>query len=149
MKKNRTFGSLKPISTVLPDNVKKLIKNKPFSDFNTLKNSWDKIVGNDISNKCDVIGVQKINRKNILYLRVKRSYLIDIDYSRDQIIEKVNSYLGFEFASKIFINIKENKCPQVKNKKLNLNKKTKSLIDSICDEELKQKLSDFTKIKND
>jgi len=40
MKKNRTFSSLKPIRSLLPENIKKLIKNKSYTDYDTLKTSW-------------------------------------------------------------------------------------------------------------
>ena len=45
MKKNRTFSSLKPIRSLLPENIKKLIKNKSYTDYDTLKNSWRTVLG--------------------------------------------------------------------------------------------------------
>jgi hypothetical protein len=149
MKKNRTFSSLKPIHSLLPDNIKKLIKNNPTSSFGNLKNSWENILGADLSKKCQLIKVQKYNSENSIFINVDRKYLIDVDYSRDEILEKINSFLGFKFASKILINIKENKSPQALKKGLNLNKKMKNLIDSIEDKELKTKLKNFSKDKDE
>lgn len=147
MKKNRSFSTLKPIHTLLPENLKKLIKNHPTSNYENLKKSWKKIVGENLSKKCELVKVQKYNSENSIFLKVDRNYLIDVDYSRDEIIEKVNSFLGFKFASKILINIKENKSPQGVKKGLKLNKKMENLIDSLNDEELKNKLKNFSNDK--
>ena len=147
MKKNRSFSTLKPIHTLLPENLKKLIKNHPTSNYENLKKSWKKIVGENLSKKCELVKVQKYNSENSIFLKVDRNYLIDVDYSRDEIIEKVNSFLGFKFASKILINIKENKSPQGVKKGLKLNKKMENLIDSLSDEELKNKLKNFSNDK--
>lgn len=147
MKKNRSFSTLKPIHTLLPENLKKLIKNHPTSNYENLKKSWNKIVGENLSKKCELVKVQKYNSENSIFLKVDRNYLIDVDYSRDEIIEKVNSFLGFKFASKILINIKENKSPQGVKKELKLNKKMENLIDSLHDEELKNKLKNFSNDK--
>ena len=147
MKKNRSFSTLKPIHTLLPENLKKLIKNHPTSNYENLKKSWKKIVGENLSKKCELVKVQKYNSENSIFLKVDRNYLIDVDYSRDEIIEKVNSFLGFKFASKVLINIKENKSPQGVKKGLKLNKKMENLIDSLNDEELKNKLKNFSNDK--
>jgi len=147
MKKNRSFSTLKPIHTLLPENLKKLIKNHPTSNYENLKKSWKKIVGENLSKKCELVKVQKYNSENSIFLKVDRNYLIDVDYSRDEIIEKVNSFLGFKFASKILINIKENKSPQGVKKGLKLNKKMENLIDSLNDEDLKNKLKNFSNDK--
>jgi len=147
MKKNRSFSTLKPIHTLLPENLKKLIKNHPTSNYENLKKSWKKIVGENLSKKCELVKVQKYNSENSIFLKVDRNYLIDVDYSRDEIIEKVNSFLGFKFASKILINIKENKSPQGVKKGLKLNKKMENLIDSLNDEELRNKLKNFSNDK--
>ena len=47
MKKNRTFSSLKPIRSLIPDNIKKIIKNTPTTDISNLKRSWEKILGKE------------------------------------------------------------------------------------------------------
>ena len=66
MKKNRSFSTLKPIHTLLPENLKKLIKNHPTSNYENLKKSWEKIVGENLSKKCALVKVQKYNSENNL-----------------------------------------------------------------------------------
>ena len=147
MKKNRTFSSLKPISSLLPQNIKKLIKNRPHSDLQNLKSSWTKIVGANLSKKSELIKIQKFNNENSIFLKVDKENLIEVDYSRDEIIEKINSFLGYKFAFKALINVRENyKDPQVSKKELNLNKNLKNIVETIEDEELKSKLLKLGKI---
>ena len=50
--------------------------------------------------------IKKINNENILSLNVNKEIMIEIEYSRDQIIEKINSYLGFNAINKIQITSK-------------------------------------------
>ena len=149
MKKNRTFSSLKPIRSLLPDNVKKLIKNKPSTSYNDLKKSWSKILGNQIARKCELTKVNKFNGHNSIFLKVDRKDLIDIDYSRDEIINKINAYLGYNFVTNILINIEDNKGLHFRKKSLNLNKRVENLLNNIGDAELKHKLKNFTFNKDD
>ena len=53
-------------------------------------------------------------KKRCIFLKVERKFLIEVDYARDEIIKKNNSFYGFESVNKILINIEDIK---------NLNKK--------------------------
>ena len=64
MKKNRTFSSLKPIRSLLPEKIKKLIKNKSYTDYDALKRSWRTVLGDDAAKKCELIKMDKYNKKN-------------------------------------------------------------------------------------
>ena len=88
-KKNRTFSSLKPIRSLLPENIKKLIKNKSYTDYDTLKTSWKTVLGEDTAKKCELVKMEKYNRKKCIFLTVDRQHLIEIDYDRDEIIKKI------------------------------------------------------------
>ena len=94
MKKNRTFSSLKPIRSLLPENIKKLIKNNSHANFDTLKTSWKTVLGEDTAKKCKLTKIDKYNKKKCIFLKVDRQYLIEIDYARDEIIKKINSFLA-------------------------------------------------------
>ena len=67
MKKNRTFSSLKPIRSLLPENIKKLIKNKSYTDYDTLKTSWKTVLGEDLAKKCELVKMEKYNRKKCIF----------------------------------------------------------------------------------
>ena len=94
MKKNRTFSSLKPIRSLLPENIKKLIKNKSYTDYDALKRSWRTVLGDDTAKKCELIKMDKYNTKKCIFLKVDRQYLIEIDYARDEIIKKLTLFLA-------------------------------------------------------
>ena len=113
MKKNRTFSSLKPIRSLLPENIKKLIKNKPYTDYDTLKTSWRTVLGDDIAKKCELIKMEKYNNQKCIFLKVNRQFLIEIDYARDEIIKKINSFFGYECVSKILINFEVENRPKI------------------------------------
>lgn len=140
MTKNRSFSSLKPVGTLIPKNIKKLIKNKNPGTEIGIKNLWDKIIGPELASKCEVVKISKYNNENNIYLKVDRNHLIDIDYSRDEIIEKINSYFGYKYTNKILINVKEKANNKNNNKKLFIDSKLKKILNEIKDESLKDKL---------
>ena len=143
MKKNRTFNSLKPIRSLLPENIKKLIKNNSHVDFDTLKTSWKTVLGEDTAKKCELIKMDKYNKKKCIFLKVDRQHLIEIDYARDEIIKKINSFFGYECVNKILINFEDISSTQSSKKSLKLNKKTKDMIEALNDDLLKDKLYNF------
>ena len=143
MKKNRTFSSLKPIRSLLPENIKKLIKNNSHVDFDTLKTSWKTVLGEDTAKKCELIKMNKYNKKKSIFLKVDRQYLIEIDYARDEIIKKINSFFGYECVNKILINFEDLPSTQTSRKSLRLNKKTKDIIEALNDDLLRDKLYNF------
>ena len=148
MKKNRTFSSLKPIRSLLPENIKKLIKNKSYTDYDTLKTSWKTVLGEDTAKKCELVKMEKYNRKKCIFLKVHRQHLIKIDYDRDEIIKKINSFFGYECVSKILINFEDIHSTQINKKSLKLNDKTKKMIETLDDNHLKDKLLNFVERKN-
>lgn len=143
MKKNRTFSSLKPIRSLLPENIKKLIKNNSHVDFDTLKTSWKTVLGEDTAKKCELTKMDKYNKKKCIFLKVDRQHLIEIDYARDEIIKKINSFFGYECVNKILINFEDISSTQSSKKSLKLNKKTKDMIEALNDDLLKDKLYNF------
>ena len=150
MKKNRTFGSLKPIRSLLPESVKKLIKNTPCTDYDSLKKSWQKVLGEEMAKKCELIKIKQYSKKKrCIFLKVDRKFLIEVDYARDEIIKKINSFYGFESVNKILINIEDINSTQLNKKSLKLSKKTKDMIKVINDSELKDKLLNFQIEKNE
>ena len=82
-------------------------------------------------------------------MKVDRKFLIEVDYARDEIIKKINSFYGFESVNKILINIEDINSTQLNKKSLKLSKKTKDMIKVINDSELKDKLLNFQIEKNE
>ena len=101
---NKLFTQgLRPLQSLLPENAKKILKKDGFVYFEIIKN-WKNIVGEKMFKDVTASKIRKINNENILSLNVNKEIMIEIEYSRDQIIEKINSYLGFNAIHKIQIN---------------------------------------------
>ena len=100
---NKLFTQgLRPLQSLLPENAKKILKKDGFVYFEIIKN-WRNIVGEKMFKDVSPLKIKKINNENILTINVNKNIMIEIEYSRDQIIEKVNSYLGFKAINKIQI----------------------------------------------
>ena len=63
--------------------------------------------------------------------------MIEIEYSRDQIIEKINSYFGFNAINKIQI-ISKNTSSEIKKKKITLSSNILKKINEIKNQNLKE-----------
>ncbi|MFM7943709.1 MAG: DciA family protein [Candidatus Fonsibacter sp.] len=101
---NKAFAQgLRPLQSLLSENVKKILKKDGFIYFEIIKN-WKNIVGEKMFKDVSPVKIKKINNENILSINVNKNVMIEIEYSRDQIIEKINGYLGFNAIHKIQIN---------------------------------------------
>jgi len=121
---NKLFTQgLRPLQSLLPENAKKILKKDGFVYFEIIKN-WKNIVGEKMFKDVSPLKIKKINNENILTINVNKNIMIEIEYSRDQIIEKVNSYLGFKAINKIQIISKDSsfeikkKINEIKSKNL-------------------------------
>jgi hypothetical protein len=133
---NKKFTQgLRPLQSLLPENAKKILKKDGFVYFEIIKN-WKNIVGEKMF-KCVVpLKIKKINNENILSINVNKNVMIEIEYSRDQIIEKINSYLGFKAIHKIQI-ISKDSSLEIK-KKITLSENILKKINEIENENLKK-----------
>jgi hypothetical protein len=114
---NKLFTQgLRPLQSLLPENAKKILKKDGFVYFEIIKN-WKNIVGEKMFKEVTPIKIKKINNENILSINVNKNIMIEIEYSRDQIIEKINSYLGFNAINKIQV-ISKSSFFEVKKKKI-------------------------------
>lgn len=101
---NKAFAQgLRPLQSLLSENIKKILKKDGFVYFEIIKN-WKNIVGEKMFKDVSPVKIKKINNENILSINVNKNVMIEIEYSRDQIIEKINGYLGFNAIHKIQIN---------------------------------------------
>ena len=104
---NKAFAQgLRPLQSLLSENVKKILKKDGFVYFEIIKN-WKNIVGEKMFKDVSPVKIKKINNENILSINVNKNVMIEIEYSRDQIIEKINGYLGFNAIHKIQINSRD------------------------------------------
>jgi len=134
---NKLFTQgLRPLQSLLPENAKKILKKDGFVYFEIIKN-WKNIVGEKMFKDVSPLKIKKINNENILTINVNKNIMIEIEYSRDQIIEKVNSYLGFKAINKIQI-ISKDSSFEIKKKKIILSENTLKKINEIKSKNLKE-----------
>ncbi len=133
---NKKFTQgLRPLQSLLPENAKKILKKDGFVYFEIIKN-WKNIVGEKMFKCVAPFKIKKINNENILSINVNKNVMIEIEYSRDQIIEKINSYLGFKAIHKIQI-ISKDSSLEIK-KKITLSENILKKINEIENENLKK-----------
>ena len=133
---NKKFTQgLRPLQSLLPENAKKILKKDGFVYFEIIKN-WKNIVGEKMFKCVAPFKIRKINNENILSINVNKNVMIEIEYSRDQIIEKINSYLGFKAIHKIQI-ISKDSSLEIK-KKITLSENILKKINEIENENLKK-----------
>jgi hypothetical protein len=127
---------LRPLQSLLPENAKKILKKDGFVYFEIIKN-WKNIVGEKMYKDVVPFKIKKINNENILSINVNKNIMIEIEYSRDQIIEKINSYLGFNAINKIQI-ISKDPSYELKKKKIVLSENILKKINEIKSNNLKE-----------
>ena len=93
-KESKTYvQGLRPFGNTLPRGVRGILKKNGYN-YSEIISKWDLLVGKDISNICHPrsIKISKSSQKGILLIYVKRGNEINIEYSKNEIIEKINSY---------------------------------------------------------
>ena len=134
---NKLFSQgLRPLQSLLPENAKKILKKDGFVHFEIIKN-WKNIIGEKMLKDVTPVKIKKINNENILSINVNKSVMIEIEYSRDQIIERINSYLGFNAINKIQI-LSKNSSVEIKKRKILLDEKIIKKINEIKNEKIKE-----------
>lgn len=139
---------LRPLANTLPKQIKKIIKKNGFN-FSSVVDNWTKIVGKEFSDHCYPINIKVINNSNTLclVLNVIHGKELEIEYGKNNIIDKINSYFGYNFISKIEL--------KIMNRVLNENEKVVSRrsfgrnLRDIKNINLKEKLNQLIKAYNE
>ena len=150
--KRRNFiQGLRPLSNALPHGLKKIIKKSGYNLSNVVDN-WSKIVGKNISNSCypNSIKIGKELSNGILVINVIHGKELDIEYGKKEIIDRINSFYGYNYVKEIKLKIVHEKS-QLENKikKTNLNTiQTNLKLKNVKNEKLKHSLNKLIKAYN-
>ena len=92
--RNYSFQGLRSFKDTLPTSIKKIIKKKGHIYSETL-NNWKYIVGEDLFKICYPKTFKNSNRFGVstLLVMVKRGHEVDLEYSKKEILDKMNSFL--------------------------------------------------------
>tara|TARA_B110000196_G_scaffold291500_1_gene278456 strand:+ start:42 stop:524 length:483 start_codon:yes stop_codon:yes gene_type:complete len=144
---------LRPFGSTLPRGVKGILKRNGYN-YSEIINKWNLLVGNDISKHCHPksIKMSQENKNGTLILSVQRGNEIDIEYSKKNIINKINSYFGYKLIDEVKLQTANSKI--MKEKKQNIlsvsAKKFEVKINKIKNNSIRNSLSQLLHIvKND
>ena len=126
-KESKTYvQGLRSFGNTLPRSVKGILKKNGYN-YSEIIGKWNMLVGKDISS-CSYpksIKMTKGDTNGTLVLAVKRGDEITVEYSKKEIINKINSYFGYQLINEIRLQTFNSK--KKKLKKMLLNKFSKIL----------------------
>ena len=147
----KTIQGLRSFKNTLPKDVRKIISKKGHIYSETLDN-WRSIVGNDLFKVCFPKSFKNSNRLSPSYLSVmvKRGHEVDLEYSKKKILDKLNSYLGYNAVEQLkFISFESEELKE--SSKINKNATNnlyKEKISKIKNDKVKKSLTELSKYFN-
>ena len=98
----RSIQGLRSFKDTLPTKVKKILKKKGYIFSETLDN-WRYIVGDELFAVCYPKSFKSSNKlsSSTLSIMVKRGHEVEMEYSKNEIIEKINIYFNDRIVEKI------------------------------------------------
>ena len=151
--KTLTFiQGLRPFSSSIPKTLKKHLRKGGYNYSNIIDN-WTKIVSKKISDACypATVKMRKEMRDGTLILNVIHGKEMEVEYEKNEIIDKINSFFGYNCISQITLKIVQNKL--IHNQKVFRKIKNLSKIEEkmkkVNDKDLKNSLNNFLKAFNE
>ena len=148
------FGSiqgLRSFKDTLPKNIKKVINKKGHIYSETLSN-WKYIVGDNLFKVCYPKSFKNSNKFGVstLLIMIKRGHEVDLEYSKKEIMDKMNSFFGYSVVEKLkftsFDDQKDFSVEEGKKKNTVTNDKYKKKVNDVKNEKLKKSLIELTKV---
>mgnify|MGYP001373703316 FL=1 len=98
----RSIQGLRSFKDTLPTKVKKILKKKGHIFSETLDN-WRYIVGDELFKVCYPKSFKSSNKfgASTLSIMVKRGHEVEMEYSKNEIIKKINIYFNDRIVEKI------------------------------------------------
>ena len=148
---NTTIQGLRSFKDTLPKNIKKIINKKGHIYSETLGN-WRYIVGDELFKVCFPKTFKNSNRFGVstLLVMVKRGHEVDLEYSKKEILDKMNSFFGYSVIEKLkFISFDDEQKIFVKEETGQENvtiNKYQSKINDVKNDKIKKSLIELTKV---
>jgi len=143
---------LRPFSRLIPKTLKKYLRKGGYNYSNIIDN-WTKMVSKKISDACypATVKMGKEMKDGKLVLNVIHGKEMEIEYEKKEIIDKINSFFGYNCISQITLKIVQDKIksnekifPKIKNLS-----KIQEKMNRVDDGELKSSLNNFLKAYNE
>ena len=149
--RNKSIQGLRSFKDTLPKNIKKVINKKGHIYSETL-NNWKYIVGEILFKVCYPKSFKNSNRFGVstLVVMVKRGHEVNLEYSKKDIIDKMNRYFGYAVVEKLkLISFEDELKTPIKNDnkdKIVTNIKYQTKINDVKNEKIKKSLIELTKV---
>jgi len=151
--KPHTFiQGLRPFSSSIPKTLKKHLKKGGYN-YSSIVDNWTKMVSKEISDTCYpvTLKMEKGMRDGTLILNVIHGKEIEVEYAKNDIIDKINSFFGYSLIKKVTLKVIQDKI--IRNNKIlpkikNLNK-IEEKMNKINNSQLKNNLNKFLKAYNE
>ena len=149
--RNTSIQGLRSFKDTLPKNIKKIINKKGHIYSETLSN-WKNLVGNELFKVCFPKTFKNSNRFGVstLVVMVKRGHEVDVEYSKKNILNKMNNFFGYDVVEKLkFISFddeqKTNSSNETKSNNVAISK-YRDKIKDVRNEKIKKSLTELTKV---
>ena len=149
--KSTTFiQGLRPLSNSFPHGLKRLLRKGGYN-FSNIVDNWVKMVGKEISNKCypNTIKMGKDMSNGTLILNVIHGNELSVEYSKQEILDKINSFFGFKCVKEIKLKVMEERRRKKNLDNFKNNKKYKNNLKDINNESIKSSLNKLIEAYND
>ena len=152
---NKTLSviqGLRPFSSSIPKTLKKHLRKGGYNYSNIVDN-WTKMVSKKISNACYPVTVKmgKDMKDGNLILNVVHGKELEVEYEKNEIIDKINSYFGYNCISNVTlkiaqdtVNLRKKVFPKIRDIS-----KIEKKLNTINNNELKLSLNNFIKAFNE
>ena len=150
--KTKTFiQGLRPFSSSIPKTLRKHLKKGGYN-FSNIVDNWTKIVSEKISDACFPITVKmgKEMKDGVLVLNVIHGREMEIEYQKNEIMDKINSFFGYNCISNVTLKIVSNKISKKKLfPKIQNFEKIEEKMKNVKDNQLKRSLNNLLKAYNE
>ena len=148
--RNASIQGLRSFKDTLPKNVKKIINKKGHVYSETLSN-WKYLVGSELFKICYPKIFKNSNKFGVstLVVMVKRGHEVDVEYSKKDILDKMNNFFGYSVVEKLKFTSFDNQNDKLETKlkpSYVTNNKFNEKIKDVKNEKLKQSLAELTKV---
>ena len=149
--RNGSIQGLRSFKDTLPKNIKKFISKRGQIYSETL-NNWKHIVGENLFTVCYPKSYKNSNKFGVstLTIMVRRGNEVDLEYSKKEIITRMNTFFGDQVVEKIKLtSFNDERKIIIEKNDLNLNvtnNKFKDKISNVKNEKIKKSLLELTKV---
>ena len=149
--RNGSIQGLRSFKDTLPKNIKKFISKRGQIYSETL-NNWKHIVGENLFKVCYPKSYKNSNKFGVstLTIMVRRGNEVDLEYSKKEIITRMNTFFEDQVVEKIKLtSFNDERNIIIEKNDLNLNvtnNKFKDKISNVKNEKIKKSLLELTKV---